>query len=652
MTRRAGRLVLALLVALAAMLVAAGPASAKPQGHIAAIESADGKVTLVFEGNGLTPGSSIDPGSVTVTVGQRRLRATAVPIESGTTKVRRRTAVLVIDTSRSMLQRIGAAQQAAKRFLTLLPDDVRVGVVTFGDKVFEQLRPTTDKTAVAQAVGDLSVDQAKGTALYDGVLQALGTAGAEGTRSVLLVTDGNQVGSKRATLADTVTAVESSGVTLDAVYIGNAPTAPADLTDLVDPVGGDTVKTDPTQLSVIFADAAQAINSQLQVTVTVPADLAESSADVTVTATSSGVRLRDTALATFGAATLAPDRFGPRSVTTDSVGAKVTDAVLPVAIGVLFLGLLVILAVAFTAGQQADQKHGRVRRRLSLYTLTGRAPVQEETRTVLGSSQVARSAVELAGRVVQKRDFEAALDQRLEAGGLPLRAAEWMLVHIGAAIGLALLLLLVSGGSIVWTLIGLVLGLVGPWLYLGFKATRRTSAFLAQLPDTLQLVAGSLSAGYTVPQAMDTVVREGQQPITGEFNRALVEARLGVPVEDALDGVADRMHSKDFAWVVMAIRIQREVGGNLAELLTTVAGTLRERDRLRRQVDVLSAEGRLSAWILGLLPPLFALYLVLVRPAYLRPLVDEALGWLMLGAGVTLLAVGAFWMRKVITVDV
>ena len=117
-----------------------------------------------------------------------------------------------------------------------------------------------------------------------------------------------------------------------------------------------------------------------------------------------------------------------------------------------------------------------------------------------------------------------------------------------------------------------------------------------------------------MPQAMDTVVREGQQPITGEFNRALVEARLGVPIEDAMDGVAERMKSKDFAWVVMAIRIQREVGGNLAELLTTVAATLRERERLRRQVQVLSAEGRLSAWILGLLPPVFALYLVLVRP--------------------------------------
>jgi tight adherence protein B len=215
-----------------------------------------------------------------------------------------------------------------------------------------------------------------------------------------------------------------------------------------------------------------------------------------------------------------------------------------------------------------------------------------------------------------------------------------------------MLLLLVSGGGILATIAGLVLGLGLPWLYLRVKEARRTSAFLALLPDTLQMVAGSLSAGFSMPQAMDTVVREGQQPITGEFNRALVEARLGVPIDEALDGVAQRMKSKDFGWVVMAIKIQREVGGNLAELLTTVAATLRERERLRRQVKVLSAEGRLSAWILGLLPPVFTLYLLLTRADYLKPLWSTAMGVLFLVVGVILLTVGALWMRKAVAVEV
>jgi tight adherence protein B len=118
------------------------------------------------------------------------------------------------------------------------------------------------------------------------------------------------------------------------------------------------------------------------------------------------------------------------------------------------------------------------------------------------------------------------------------------------------------------------------------------------------LVSGALSAGLSLPQAIDTIMRDGVEPMSGEFRRALVEARLGVDIEDALDGVAERMSSKDFEWVVMAVRIQRQVGGNLSELLLTVSTTLREREFLRRQVRSLSAEGRLSAYILCGLPPL------------------------------------------------
>ena len=146
------------------------------------------------------------------------------------------------------------------------------------------------------------------------------------------------------------------------------------------------------------------------------------------------------------------------------------------------------------------------------------------------------------------------------------------------------------------------------WMYLGFKQSRRLKAFNAQLAGTLQLMAGSLQAGLSFAQGMDTIVREGAEPVAGEFRRALVETRLGVTIEDALDGIADRMTSDDFRWTVMAIRIQREVGGNLAELMLSVAATLRERDYLRRQVKSLSAEGRFSAYILLALPPRVMLY--------------------------------------------
>ena len=136
-----------------------------------------------------------------------------------------------------------------------------------------------------------------------------------------------------------------------------------------------------------------------------------------------------------------------------------------------------------------------------------------------------------------------------------------------------------------------------------------------------------------------------------ELGRALVESRLGVPVEDALERIGERLNNDDFSWVVMAIRIQREVGGNLAELLTTVADTLRERERLRRQVDVLSAEGRLSGIILGCLPLGFAAYLLVTRPEYLAPMLTP-FGLVLVATAVVLLAVGGVWVARVVKVEV
>jgi tight adherence protein B len=191
-----------------------------------------------------------------------------------------------------------------------------------------------------------------------------------------------------------------------------------------------------------------------------------------------------------------------------------------------------------------------------------------------------------------------------------------------------------------------------PWAWLGFRRSRRRKAFNAALPDTLQLMAGSLQAGLSLAQSVDTIVREGTEPIASEFKRVLVETRLGVPLEDALEGISERFESKDFGWVVMAIKIQRQVGGNLAELLNTVADTIRERQYMRRQVAALAAEGKLSAYVLTALPILFMLYLVLTKRDYVWPMFTQPLGWLMLGGAGVLLFLGAFSMSKLIKVEV
>jgi tight adherence protein B len=646
-----GRRLLAagLAVGIAVLSSASAVVAADPQARIVSNSRDGSTLSLVFRADGLPAGTAIDPASVVVTVDGKKVVSHIKDQGASDTTTR---VVLAIDTSRSMAAsgKIDAAKAAATTFLDTLPAGVEVGVVTFGDTAAVALAPTADHTAAAAQIAKLQIGANIGTALFDGTASAIDQTSGVDAPSVLVLSDGKEFGNSTTTQDDVITKAGVAHVAVDAVYIGTG-TPPPSLAGLTEGTNGLLATAGTADLTQVFKDRATAISSQVLVTATLP-DTVGPSAQVVVTAQAGAAHLTGSAISFFSGQAGAPSIAPPIPVETSATSSWLTKSTLPWLLGAFFLGILIIVYVALGTVHR-DEKQGRVRRRLSVYTLTGRAPVkQEETTTALGSSQVARSAVEFAGKVVKQRDFESALALRLEAAGLPLRAAEWMLIHIAIAIGGAIILLLISGGKIIPTLIGLVVGLVLPYIYLSVKEGRRTSAFLAQLPDTLQLIAGSLSAGYSMPQAIDTVVREGSQPISGEFNRALVEARLGVPIEDAMEGIADRMKSRDFAWVVMAIRIQREVGGNLAELLTTVSNTLRERETLRRQVKVLSAEGRLSAWILGLLPVVFALYLAVAQPSYLKPLVSETLGWFLIIIGVVLLTIGSLWMRKAVKVEV
>ncbi len=579
-------------------------------GRIVQITTGPGSVQVLFSAVGLASGQSIDPASV-------RLSADGVPISStakaiGATPPPQvvRSAMLVVDISGSMKGAgIDGAKAAANAFLDAVPSDVKVGLVTVSTTATLVATPTTDRAAVRAKVSALQADG--NTALYDGTLLALQTLGAVGSRTIVLLTDGHDEGSK-ASLAQVVAAETSSkGTVLDAVSFGTASAQVEPLKQLTDAAGGRVISTTQAgDFAPAFRQAAKDIATEVLITATVPANLAGKSVTIQVTADAGGHAISDTAftpLATPAPASPSAATVGPRPVAIQPSNLGSTST-LRLGLIAVFCGLVGILGVAAWNASTVDSRDTRVRRRLSFYTLTGRGSRKEPQTTALGDSSVARSAVHLAGRLVVSRDFDAKLGRRLEGAGVPLKSAEWIVIQAGSAVGLALLFLLLSGGSPVAAILGVVAGVGGPIGYLVIKESRRSTAFLEQLPDTLQLISGSLSVGHSLVQAMDAVVREELTPVSIEFNRALVETRLGVPPEDALEGIATRMDSQDFAWVVMAIRIQREVGGNLAEVLTTVAGTIRERERLRRQVRGLSAEGRLSAWILGALPPVFGTY--------------------------------------------
>jgi tight adherence protein B len=410
------------------------------------------------------------------------------------------------------------------------------------------------------------------------------------------------------------------------------------------------IDADPKALREAFTDEADALARQVLVTAEVPESATGDEASVSVS-----LPTDDTTLVADAFAAVRTDASAKSISTSGSASPASADPGLMIPVTWMYgglaavgLGLLLLLSVLIpkpaaplTAPEVASTYTSR---------FSGRA---ESAGHKAEPDQALVQAKDAAHKVLQRnRGLEARIAKRLDGAGNPLKPAEWLLLHTGIFIGAGVVGLLFGQGSILVGLLFMLAGAFVPWKYLGFKRKRRHKAFNSSLPETLQLMSGSLSAGLSLAQSVDTVVREGAEPISSEFKRVLIETRLGVGLEDSLEGVAQRFESKDFHWVVMAINIQRQVGGNLAELLDTVAATMRERDYLRRQVAALAAEGKLSAWVLGGLPPMFMLYLLLVKRDYVMPMFTEPLGWLMLGGAACLLGLGIFWMSRLIKVEV
>jgi tight adherence protein B len=274
----------------------------------------------------------------------------------------------------------------------------------------------------------------------------------------------------------------------------------------------------------------------------------------------------------------------------------------------------------------------------------------EGVATLIENNLVKR-AVGLTSRMAGRGDLLVKVEHLLEQANLPLRPAEALFFY---SVGVVLLgvLALVGAPSLPVGLIFAALAAAAPIVVIRHLRKRRLKTFEAQLPDTLNLLSGSLRAGYSFLQGMEAVVQETSGPMARELRRVLAEARLGRPLEDALADVAVRMESTDFDWSVMAIRIQREVGGNLAELLQTVAETMVQRSRLRGEVKALTAEGRISGIIMGLLPVGLGLFMFTASPGYINDLFGSVTGWAMVIGSVLMAAVGFAWIQKIIKIEV
>jgi tight adherence protein B len=236
--------------------------------------------------------------------------------------------------------------------------------------------------------------------------------------------------------------------------------------------------------------------------------------------------------------------------------------------------------------------------------------------------------------------------ESLENAGIRLSQTDFIILVFAAAAVAALLGLAVAGPGL--ALLFFVLTPFVGQLVINRSSGKRRAKFDQQLGDTLQLLTGSLRAGHSILRAIDAAAIESAAPTSEEMRRVISETSLGRDLLTSLNDTAARMRSEDFVWVSQAIQINREVGGNLAEVLDQVNETIRERSEIKGQIKSLAAEGKFSAYILMAMPFGIVLMLMLISPGYMTPMFSNVLGWVLIGVSAVLMTIGGLWMRKII----
>ena len=260
---------------------------------------------------------------------------------------------------------------------------------------------------------------------------------------------------------------------------------------------------------------------------------------------------------------------------------------------------------------------------------------------------VERAAGGLLGR---HQRFGAWISGQLVRGGLAATATEVVASALIVAVSGGAVAIMLGAGVAVAMAVGAAVGLAPPAV-VAVAAARRQRRFAADLPDVLALLAGSLRAGFPLDQALRTVATEAGGPVGTELRRVAAETALGRTLPGALTAAGERMASEDIGWVGVAVEIHQQAGGNLAEVLDTVAATVAGRQQLRREVASLTAEGRLSAVVLGLLPPGLTVVISVVNPGYLSALLGDPQGRVMVVSSLVAMLVGFWWMQRIVRIE-
>jgi tight adherence protein B len=582
--------------------------------------------------NVITPGGA-QLGEESFRIKVNGLIATEVEIGPIRASIQPAGAVIVVDTSGSMQgPPMAAARDAVRLFIDTVDPTTEIGLVTFSDDVNDRVDYTTGHQGLRQRAAGL---QASGeTALNDALMAAVELADerAPQQRNIVLLTDGTDT-SSTARFDQVKAAALVSEARIFIVGLKSPDYDPRSIRSLAASTNGKFLQTEhPKELSSLFQQVARTLVSRYRVAVINP-DLLASVAEIHVQVLQE--RGIESGVGTFdiGLPALPPEE---PSWSVESIPLSATMLLLFVA-----LSLLVFLGIE-TLRARRDSPSGRIQWYVD-------APGEVDKEAFVSAAVIER-AKELATQLAQRAGFLERMESQLDAAGIKWRGGEVIVASAGLAFA-GLVLGAALGGLPVAIIFGLIGGF-GPISYINFKVSRRRAAFLGQLPDVLLLLSGALKAGHSIQQAMAAVGEDAKPPASQEFRRTMAEVRLGANLDDALEALGKRIGVLDFDWTILAIQIQREVGGNLAEILEIISETIREREKLQREIKALTAEGRMSGMVLGLLPVAMALLLFMRSPDYLRPLYTTSKGLTMIGFSSVMMILGFFWMKKIVKIEV
>jgi tight adherence protein B len=319
----------------------------------------------------------------------------------------------------------------------------------------------------------------------------------------------------------------------------------------------------------------------------------------------------------------------------------------------LIAGLVFIIVAAgiFLAFSILDKRSERARLLRDRLAAVQKAAEREPSEELALLRDQMLSEIPLLDSLLRRSERVSNLQVLLSQADLDIRAGNMLLLCGASGVAFAVFAFY-AGGSLLFGWLGLVLGAFIPYSYASYRRTKRFQKFEELFPEAIDTLARAVRAGHAFTTALELIANEIAEPIASEFRKLFEEQKFGLPVRDALINLTQRVPLVDVKFFVTAVMLQRETGGNLAEILDNLSYVIRERFKIMRQVRVFTAQGRLTMVLLMALPPVIVVVMLFMSPNFIRPLFTDPLGHALVVGGVALQTVGYFWIRRVIRIQV